>query len=154
MLNTIAHVHYTPAIKVTGGTTVYLTGAAHHHPHRPEEFDRMPVWPGSPAAGKAAHPRNVGKGEEVTDDADLRREGYQVMNTSLTPSQLNPDHTHDFDARIMVLAGAITITRNGQARMYRPGDYWLTPAHAVHAELAGPEGVAIIIGRRFPVPAS
>jgi len=81
-------------------------------------------------------------------DADLRREGYQVMNTSLAPNQMNPDHTHEFDARIMVLAGEITITRDGQAKMYRPGDYWMTPAHTVHAELGGPEGVAIIIGRR------
>jgi quercetin dioxygenase-like cupin family protein len=78
-------------------------------------------------------------------DADLRREGYQVMNTSLAPNQLNLDHTHEFDARIMVLAGEITITRDGQAKMYRPGDYWMTPAHTVHAELAGPEGVAIIM---------
>ena len=65
-------------------------------------------------------------------DADLRREGYQVMNTSLAPNQLNPDHTHDFDARIMVLAGEITITRDGQARTSHAGDYWLTPARAVH----------------------
>jgi len=85
-------------------------------------------------------------------DADLRREGYQVMNTSLAPNQLNPAHTHDFDARIMVLAGEITITRDGQARTYHAGDYWLTPARAVHAELAGPEGVAIIIGRRANSP--
>ena len=85
-------------------------------------------------------------------DADLRREGYQVMNTSLSPNQLNPDHTHDFDARIMVLAGEITITRDGQARTYHAGDYWLTPARAVHAEQAGPEGVAIIIGRRANSP--
>jgi quercetin dioxygenase-like cupin family protein len=81
-------------------------------------------------------------------DADLRREGYQVMNVSLAPNQLNPDHTHEFDARVMVLTGEITITRDGQARLLRPGDYWLTPAHAVHSELAGPEGVAIIIGWR------
>jgi len=74
-------------------------------------------------------------------DADLRREGYQVTNTSLAPNQLNPDHTHDFDARIMVLAGKITITRDGQARIYHAGDYWLTPAGAIHAELVGPEGV-------------
>jgi quercetin dioxygenase-like cupin family protein len=70
------------------------------------------------------------------------------MNASLAPNQLNSDHTHDFDARIMVLAGEITITRDGHARTFHSGDHWLTPAHAVHAELAGPEGVAIIIGRR------
>jgi enamine deaminase RidA (YjgF/YER057c/UK114 family) len=38
---------YAPAIKVKGGTTVYLAGVTaapvyHHHPHRPEEFDQMP----------------------------------------------------------------------------------------------------------------
>jgi enamine deaminase RidA (YjgF/YER057c/UK114 family) len=38
---------YAPAIKVKGGTTVYLAGVTaapvyHHHPHRPEEFDKMP----------------------------------------------------------------------------------------------------------------
>ncbi len=38
---------YTPAIKATGGTTVYFAGVTaapvyHHHPHRPKEFDAMP----------------------------------------------------------------------------------------------------------------
>jgi enamine deaminase RidA (YjgF/YER057c/UK114 family) len=57
MAKAIEHVHwpnapdmwmpYAPAIKVKGGTTVYLAGVTaapvyHHHPHRPEEFDTMP----------------------------------------------------------------------------------------------------------------
>jgi len=57
MPKTVEHVHwpdapdmwmpYAPAIKVTGGTTVYLAGVTaapvyHHHPHRPEEFASMP----------------------------------------------------------------------------------------------------------------
>jgi len=57
MAKTIAHIHwpdapdlwmpYAPAIKVAGGTTIYLAGVTaapvyHHHPHRPEEFDAMP----------------------------------------------------------------------------------------------------------------
>ena len=57
MAKTIEHSHwpnapdlwmpYAPAIKVRGGTTVYLAGVTaapvyHHHPHRPEEFDGMP----------------------------------------------------------------------------------------------------------------
>src|SRR2546421_6813645 len=57
MAKTIEHVHwpdapdmwmpYAPAIKVKGGTMVYLAGVTaapvyHHHPHRPEEFDSMP----------------------------------------------------------------------------------------------------------------
>ena len=57
MTKTIEHVHwpdapqmwmpYAPAIRVTGGTTVYCAGVTaapvyHHHPHRAEEFDTMP----------------------------------------------------------------------------------------------------------------
>src|SRR6516225_3440739 len=57
MPKTVEHVHwpdapdlwmpYAPAIKVKGGTTLYLAGVTaapvyHHHPHRPEEFDAMP----------------------------------------------------------------------------------------------------------------
>ncbi len=58
MAKDIEHIHwpdapdmwmpYAPAIKVNGGTTVYLAGCTaapvyHHHPHRPEEFDSMPT---------------------------------------------------------------------------------------------------------------
>src|SRR5215510_5124904 len=68
MPKTIEHVHwpdapdlwmpYAPAIKVRGGTTVYLAGVTaapvyHHHPHRPEEFDAMP----RDMAGQARAPR-------------------------------------------------------------------------------------------------
>ena len=57
MSKSIEHIHwadapdmwmpYAPAIKVRGGSTVYLAGVTaapvyHHHPHRPEEFDAMP----------------------------------------------------------------------------------------------------------------
>jgi 2-iminobutanoate/2-iminopropanoate deaminase len=57
MAKSIEHVHwpdapdiwmpYAQAIKVRGGTTVYLAGVTaapvyHHHPHRPEEFDGIP----------------------------------------------------------------------------------------------------------------
>src|SRR5262249_2280478 len=56
MAKAIEHVHwpdapdmwmpYAPAIKVKGGTTVYLAGVTaapvyHHHPHRPEEVAAM-----------------------------------------------------------------------------------------------------------------
>ncbi len=58
MAKQIEHIHwpdapdiwmpYAPAIKVTGGTTVYLAGVTaapvyHSHPHIPEEFESMPT---------------------------------------------------------------------------------------------------------------
>src|SRR4051794_30653661 len=57
MAKTVEHVHwpdapdmwmpYAPAIKVRGGTTIYLARVTaapvyHHHPHRPEEVDSIP----------------------------------------------------------------------------------------------------------------
>lgn len=58
MSKIIEHIHwpdapdmwmpYAPAIKVTGGKHVHLAGVTaapvyHHHPHRPEEFDDLPI---------------------------------------------------------------------------------------------------------------
>lgn len=57
MVKKVEHLHwpdapdmwmpYAPAIKVTGGTTIYCAGVTaapvyHHHPHRPDEFADMP----------------------------------------------------------------------------------------------------------------
>jgi quercetin dioxygenase-like cupin family protein len=81
-------------------------------------------------------------------EADLRREGYQVVHGGLRPDTVNPDHAHDFDARVMVYGGAITITRDGKAETFRAGDSCMVPAGCMHAEHVGPEGVAYIVGRR------
>lgn len=45
---------YTPAIKVTGGSIIFLAGVTaapvyHSHPHRSEEFDEIPTDPGRQA---------------------------------------------------------------------------------------------------------
>lgn len=45
---------YTPAVKVSGGTTVYVSGVTagpvyHSHPHRPEEFADVPSDAGEQA---------------------------------------------------------------------------------------------------------
>src|SRR5262249_24250239 len=72
MAKTVEHVHwpdapdlwmpYAPAIKVKGGTTVYLAGVTaapvyHHHPHRPEEFDAMPRDMAGEGAGGVGKPQ-------------------------------------------------------------------------------------------------
>ena len=44
-------------------------------------------------------------------EAELRREGYRVVNSSLKPNMADPNHCHDFDAKIFVLGGELTITR-------------------------------------------
>ncbi len=84
-------------------------------------------------------------------EADLRREGYRVFYGGLSADHVNPDHTHDWDARVMVIGGEITLTRGGKAETFRAGDSCAVAAGAVHAEQVGPQGVAYIAGRRSAV---
>jgi quercetin dioxygenase-like cupin family protein len=86
--------------------------------------------------------------DRLAFEADLRREGYSVVNSSLKPNCAAPDHVHDFDARILVLGGEITITRDGKAETFRAGQSCMVPANCTHAEQVGPEGVAYVAGRR------
>jgi quercetin dioxygenase-like cupin family protein len=86
--------------------------------------------------------------ERLAFEAELRREGYRVVNTSLKPNTAAPEHVHDFDAKLLVLGGEITITRDGKAETFRAGQCYMVPAGCVHAEHVGPEGVAYVSGRR------
>jgi len=84
-------------------------------------------------------------------EAELRRQGYQVFYGGLQAGTVSPDHAHDWDARVMVIGGEITLTRGGKAETFRSGDSCAVAAGEVHAERVGPQGVAYIAGRRNPV---
>ena len=86
--------------------------------------------------------------DRLAFEAALKSEGYRVVNGSLRPNMLVEDHAHDFDAKIMVLGGDLTITRGGKAETFRAGDCCAVPADCWHAEHVGPEGVAYVSGRR------
>jgi quercetin dioxygenase-like cupin family protein len=81
-------------------------------------------------------------------EAELRRDGFSVVNASLTPNMKVDNHCHDFDARLFVLGGEITITRDNKAETFRAGQCCEVPANSMHAEHVGPEGVAYLSGRR------
>jgi quercetin dioxygenase-like cupin family protein len=81
-------------------------------------------------------------------EATLAKDGYEIVTRKMAPNTVNPDHTHDFDARVLVTEGAITITRAGQAARFEVGEWWAVPAGELHAEHAGPEGVSYVAGRR------
>ncbi|MEQ9122203.1 MAG: cupin domain-containing protein, partial [Alphaproteobacteria bacterium] len=57
-------------------------------------------------------------------------------------------HTHDFDARVLVLDGEITNDREDGATTYRAGDAYSVPAATPHTETVGPSGVSYLAGRR------
>jgi len=81
-------------------------------------------------------------------EAELAREGYQIFYGGLKPGEINPDHAHDWDARVLVIGGEITLTRAGKSETFRAGDSCAVTAGELHAEHVGPQGVAYIAGRR------
>ena len=60
-------------------------------------------------------------------EADLRRDGYRVVNTSVKPNLLSANHCHDFDAKSFVLGGEITITRDNAPATFRAGQCFEVP---------------------------
>ena len=81
-------------------------------------------------------------------EADLRREGYDIFYGGLRAGHVNPEHSHDWDAKVMVIGGEITITRGGNAATFHAGDSCTVPAGELHAEQVGASGVAFVAGRR------
>lgn len=88
--------------------------------------------------------------DRLAFEAELRRDGYQVVHGGQRPGHEAPDHAHEFDARILVLGGEITLTRDGNAETFHAGDSCMVPAGTLHAEHVGSEGVAYLVGRRTP----
>src|ERR1700749_3993401 len=81
-------------------------------------------------------------------ETELRRDGYRIVNSSVRPNLIAPNHCHDFDAKAWVLGGEITITRDNNPVTFRAGQCFEVPAGCMHAEHVGPEGAALLSGRR------
>jgi quercetin dioxygenase-like cupin family protein len=81
-------------------------------------------------------------------EAALRHEGYQVFYGGLKAGEVSAEHSHEWDARVMVIGGELTLTRGGKTETFRAGDSCAVPAGELHAEHVGPQGVAYIAGRR------
>lgn len=87
--------------------------------------------------------------DEKSFEARLRREGFPEIRTNqLAPGCHNDEHSHPFDVLALVLEGDITLTVDGKARLYRPGDEFAMKAGCRHVEDVGPLGVRYLVGRR------
>ena len=81
-------------------------------------------------------------------EAELRRDGFRPVFASLRPNMKETNHCHDFDARLFVLGGEITITRDNKPETFRAGQCCEVAAGCLHTEQVGPDGVAYLSGRR------
>ena len=62
---------------------------------------------------------------------------------------MNPEHAHEFDARLLILEGEMTILCGGEERTYGAGDTFAMTAGRRHTERSGPQGVRYLAGRRY-----
>ena len=83
-----------------------------------------------------------------TFEAELKRDGYDVMTNTTAGAKVNPEHSHPFDVRAMVLKGAMSLTREGRTETYKPGEIFAMPRGCLHFESYGNEGAVVLLGRK------
>jgi quercetin dioxygenase-like cupin family protein len=89
-------------------------------------------------------------------ETELSKQDYrEIVERQMPPGQVNSEHAHEFDARLLVLEGEMTVGCDGEERTYRAGDTFAISAGRRHTERCGPEGVRYLAGRRYQrAPAS
>jgi quercetin dioxygenase-like cupin family protein len=84
-------------------------------------------------------------------ETELTRDGYEIVSISMQPDAVNPQHVHPFDARVMVVDGAMTVDREDTgARTFQVGEWFELQAGCRHSETAGAAGATYVAGRRLP----
>ena len=81
-------------------------------------------------------------------EVELRREGYEIREGEIKPNAHREAHAHEFDARLFVLDGSLTLAFGTDRVTYRPGDSCTVPAGTMHAEQTDADGVRFVSGRR------
>ena len=88
-------------------------------------------------------------------ETELRAEGYHdIADRRMAADATNPEHAHEFDARLLILEGEMTITSEGAQHTYRTDDTFAMTAGCRHTEHSGAAGVRYLAGRRYPQQAA
>jgi quercetin dioxygenase-like cupin family protein len=81
-------------------------------------------------------------------ETELSRDGYEIREGEIRPHVHREAHAHEFDARVLVLDGSITLVFGKDRATYGPGDSCSVPAGAMHEEHTDASGVRYVYGRR------
>ena len=90
----------------------------------------------------------------VEFEADVRREGYEIGEGEIKPNQHREAHVHDWDARLFVLEGHLTLLRGDQRETFGPGETCRLSAGTPHEEHTEADGARYLAARRSPSRAS
>jgi quercetin dioxygenase-like cupin family protein len=89
--------------------------------------------------------------DRATFEATLASDGYEIVSITMKSEQVNAEHVHPFDARVMVVDGAMTVDREDTgARTFQSGESFELHAGCRHSETAGESGATYVAGRRPP----
>ncbi len=80
--------------------------------------------------------------------AELERGGYTIREVTWEAGRVNDSHAHDFDAKLMCVAGSVQITTPDGEFSCKPGDRLDVAVGTVHREVTGPEGARLVVGRK------
>ena len=86
--------------------------------------------------------------DRQTFETELARDGYEIATNTTVGAKVNPEHSHPFDVRAMVIEGALTLTSEGQSRTYRAGETFAMTRGCLHSESYGAEGAVTLVGRK------
>lgn len=82
--------------------------------------------------------------------ADLKADGFNEAVTVTREPGILEEHTHEFEAKALVLDGELSICAAHGEKLYRVGDVFHLPAGTPHSERYGPSGVRYLVGRKSP----
>ena len=87
--------------------------------------------------------------EEAEFRRQLEADGYTEIRLLDWPANtFNDTHTHDFDARVLIRAGEISVTTDAGTVTCGPGDSNALSAGTPHTEMVGPDGVRFLAGTK------
>ncbi|MDI1287213.1 MAG: cupin domain-containing protein [Reyranella sp.] len=86
--------------------------------------------------------------DQAIFESELKRDGYEVGVNTTPGAKINPEHSHPFDVRALVMEGALTLSRDGDVRTYKAGETFSMPRGCLHFESYGPEGAVVLLGRK------
>ena len=77
------------------------------------------------------------------------QDGFAAVEEKQGQSEFTSNmHTHPFTARIMVLSGEFTVTRNDATEVYTPGGSFTMDSGCEHAESFGVDGATYLVARK------
>ena len=74
--------------------------------------------------------------DRQTFEAELARDGYEIQTNTTPGVKVNPEHSHPYDVRAMVVQGALTLSRDGTSRTYRAGETFTCVCQTTNGVLA------------------